>query len=91
MGEETVLGSLLADGAGPGLFAATEVFEIHLLHPMDEETVVIHVKASILGDCHSVDKMGGDIVERDIMALEVDGAVGVFHLLDETFGRSAAP
>jgi len=84
VGEEAVFGSLLADGAGTGLFAPAFVFEVDFFHPVDEEAVVVEEEAPVFGYRDSVDEVGGYIVEPDVVAFETDGAVGVFGLFDKT-------
>ena len=83
VGQETVLGSLLADGAATTLATAFLAFDIRHLHLVDIEAMVIHIEA-VLGDNDGVDQIFGNLAKRHIVALKAHYAIGVFHLLEET-------
>ena len=84
VGEKTVFGSLLADGAAATLATSFLALNISHLHLMDVEPMVIHEKA-VLGNGNGVDQIIGYLTNRHIVAFEAHGAFRVAHLLKEAF------
>ena len=89
VGEETVFGGLLADGASATLATSFLALNVSHLHLTDVEPMVVHEKA-VLGNDNGVDQIVGNLADRHIVAFEANGAFGVAHLLEETFDHEGS-
>ena len=81
--QESIFGRLLADGTAAAEAFATLVLLGGYLHLLHVEAVMVK-EETVLGINDSGDEVRRDGVEGHVVALEVDGAVAVKGLLEET-------